>query len=67
MATQILIEKDGFYSMGYMDVMNGEINRIDYLEPIGWIDKIKYLLFPPKEFHTIIAKGNKIHGIEAKW
>lgn len=67
MATQIFIKKNGEYFAGYINIMDGWIDRIDYLEPIGWFDKIKYLLFPLKEFHAIIAKGNKINNIEAKW
>ncbi len=47
--------------------MDGWITRIDYLEPVGIINMIKHKLFPKKEFHAIIAKGNKIHDIDAEW
>lgn len=67
MATQIYIKQNGDYFAGYMDIMDGWITRIDYLEPVGIINMIKHKLFPKKEFHAIIAKGNKIHDIDAEW
>jgi hypothetical protein len=67
MATQIFVKQSGDYFAGYIDVMNGWINRTDHLEPIGFINILKHWLFPQKEFHAIISKGNQIHGIIAEW
>jgi hypothetical protein len=47
--------------------MNGWIDRIDHLEPIGFFNILRHWFFPEKEFHVIIAKGNKIHDIKAEW
>lgn len=77
MATQIFVKEDGEYFSGWIDfpeqMIDGEreyqtwIERTDYLEPVGLINIIKHKLFPKKEFHVIIAKGNQIHGINGNW
>jgi len=68
MATQIFVKRNGEYFAGYVDVMNAWIERTDYLIPDSWLLRnIFYKLFPPNEFHAIIAKGNKIHEIEGEW
>lgn len=77
MATQIFVKQNGEYFAGWIDLseqlVDGKressawIERIDYLEPIGLLNIIKHKLFSKKEFHTIIAKGNRIHDIDGEW
>lgn len=67
MATQIFVKQNGDYFAGYIEVMDAWIDRIDYLKPVGFFNIMKHRLFPEKEFHAIIAKGNKIHDITAEW
>lgn len=77
MATQIFVKQNGDYFAGEVDmseqIIDGVreqgcwIERIDHLEPIGFFNILRHWLFPEKEFHAIIAKGNKIHEIEADW
>lgn len=77
MATQIFVKQNGEYFAGWIDLseqlVDGErergawIERIDYLEPIGLFNVIKHKLFPEKEFHVIIGKGNRIHDIDGEW
>ncbi len=79
MATQIFVKQNGEYFAGWIDlseqIVDGIreqgtwIDRIDYLESDNWFKRnIWHKLFPsPKEFHAIIAKGNRIHEIEAEW
>lgn len=68
MATWIFVKKDGEYFASEMDVMNGWIDRTDYLESDNWfLRNIWHKILPPKEFHAIIAKGNVINEIEGTW
>ncbi len=68
MATQIFVKKSGEYFAGYVEVMDCWANRTDFLESDNWfLRNIWHKLFPPKEFHAIIAKGNRIHEIEGEW
>ncbi len=64
MATQIWVKKNGDYFAGYVEIMDAWIDRTDFLESNNWfLRNIWHKIFPPKEFHAIIAKGNIIHEI----
>ena len=68
MATQIFVKRNGEYFAGYIEIMDAWIDRTDYLESNNWFKRnIWRKLFVPKEFHAIIAKGNRIYDIEAEW
>lgn len=68
MATQIFVENNGEYYAGYINVMDAWIDQTDFLISDNWfLRNIWYKIFPPKEFHVIIAKGNRIHEIEGEW
>ena len=77
MVTAIFIKQNGEYfawklnfSEQLIDGVREQgcfVDRIDHLEPVGIINIIKHKLFPEKEFHAIIAKGNRIHDILGEW
>jgi len=68
MATQIFVKRNGEYFAGYIEVMDAWIDRTDYLESNNWFKRnIWHKLFVPKEFHVIIAKGNRIYDILGEW
>lgn len=66
MTTAIMI-LGGEYFAWKVDTMKCWIERTDYLEPNKWWKRLLYKIFPPREEHYIIAKGNKIERIEAMW
>ena len=66
MATQIFVEENGDYFAGYIEIMDAWIDRTDFLVSDNWfLRNIWHKIFPPTEFHAIIAKGNRIHEIDA--